>query len=221
MYDRVAFKMPTNVPQPVVRDKGLQPYVACWQEMQRFNAQRTQKQADEIWLLEHPPVFTQGQCGKAEHVLNPGSIPLVQTDRGGQVTYHGPGQLVCYVLIDMKRLCITIRALVTALERAVVSLLAHDQIAATVDEKARGVYVNQAKICSIGLRVKKYCSYHGLALNVHGVDLTAFQRIAPCGYKDLAVTQLSDCGGSSNLSMVKQLLTHYLKEQLYARIRVV
>lgn len=195
----------------IVRDIGRQDYQICWQAMQAFNQQRDSYTPDEIWLLEHPPVFTQGQTGKAEHVLNPGTIPVIQTDRGGQVTYHGPGQLVAYILIDLKRAHMTIRQLVGTLEKAIIALLADYHIRAIGDTNARGVYVEQAKICAIGLRVKRYCSYHGLAFNVHQVDLNAFKRINPCGYKDLKVTQLSDCGGPSSLAVVKTDLTRHLQ----------
>ena len=170
---------------------GRQDYIPTWIKMRDWTLQRSSSTEDQLWVVEHPPVFTQGQAGKAEHVRDPGDIPVVQTDRGGQVTYHGPGQLVIYSLIDLVRHKIGIRTLVCGLERAVVKSLATYGINAIADPKARGVYVNDAKICSLGLRVKRGCSYHGLALNV-AMDLSPFTRINPCGYRDLSVTQISD-----------------------------
>ncbi len=174
-----------------VRFLSTQDYQTTWHAMRDWTVQRTATTPDQLWVMEHPPVFTQGQAGKAEHVLDPGDIPVVQTDRGGQVTYHGPGQLVIYTLIDLTRRKTGVRGLVTALEQAVIATLNNYGITATADPKARGVYVSRAKICSLGLRVKRGCSYHGLALNV-AMDLEPFNRINPCGYENLPVTQISN-----------------------------
>ncbi len=159
--------------------------------MTDFTNQRTPETTDQLWLVEHPPVFTQGQAGKAEHLLFPGDIPVVQSDRGGQVTYHGPGQLVAYPLLDLRRLKIGVRELVTSIEQTIVATLAHYQIESAAKPDAPGVYVNGNKIASLGLRVRRGCSFHGLALNV-AMDLAPFQRINPCGYQGLAMTQMKD-----------------------------
>lgn len=159
--------------------------------MSDFTNQRTPETTDQLWLVEHPPVFTQGQAGKAEHLLFPGDIPVVQTDRGGQVTYHGPGQLVAYPLLDLRRLKIGVRDLVTAIEQTLVATLAHYGIDAAAKPDAPGVYVKGNKIASLGLRVRRGCSFHGLALNVD-MDLAPFLRINPCGYQGLAMTQMKD-----------------------------
>lgn len=170
---------------------GRQDYASCWQAMSDFTNQRSAETPDQLWLVEHAPVFTQGQAGKAEHVLFPGDIPVVQTDRGGQVTYHGPGQLVAYPLLDLRRLKIGVRDLVTAIEQTIVATLAHYGINSAAKPGAPGVYVNGDKIASLGLRVRRGCSFHGLALNVD-MDLSPFQRINPCGYQGLAMTQIRD-----------------------------
>ncbi len=159
--------------------------------MTDFTNQRTPDTPDQLWLVEHPPVFTQGQAGKAEHVLFPGDIPVVQTDRGGQVTYHGPGQLVAYPLLDLRRLNIGVRELVTRIEQTIVATLAYYGVESAAKADAPGVYVNGDKIASLGLRVRRGCSFHGLALNVD-MDLAPFQRINPCGYQGLAMTQMRD-----------------------------
>lgn len=159
--------------------------------MRAFTDTRTADTPDEIWVVEHPPVFTQGQAGKAEHIINPGDIPIVQSDRGGQVTYHGPGQLVVYCLFDLKRRRMGIRQLVTALEEAVIDMLTQLDIKAYAKPDAPGIYIDEMKICSIGLRVRKGCSYHGIALNV-AMDLSPFERINPCGFNQLTMTQLAD-----------------------------
>ncbi|MCG6939875.1 MAG: lipoyl(octanoyl) transferase LipB [Thiohalocapsa sp.] len=174
-----------------VRRLGCVPYLDCWRAMQRFTDARTEATEDALWLAEHPSVFTQGQAGRAEHLLAPGDIPVVQTDRGGQVTYHGPGQLIAYVLVDLRRLKIGVRALVSALEGAVIDLLAGFGVGASARPDAPGVYVDGAKIASVGLRVRHGCSYHGIALNVD-LDLAPFRRINPCGYAGLAMTRLAD-----------------------------
>lgn len=175
----------------VVRHLNLQSYAQTWQAMTDFTNQRTPETLDELWLVEHPAVFTQGQAGKPEHLLMPGDIPVVQTDRGGQVTYHGPGQLVAYPLLDLRRLKLGVRDLVTLIEQTLVALLAHYGIEACPKPDAPGVYVAGAKIASLGLRVRRGCSFHGLSLNV-AMDLAPFSRINPCGYQGLAMTQMSD-----------------------------
>lgn len=159
--------------------------------MTDFTNQRTAETPDQLWLVEHPPVFTQGQAGKAEHLLFPGEIPVVQTDRGGQVTYHGPGQLVAYPLLDLKRIKIGVRDLVTQIEQTIIATLAHYQISSAAKPDAPGVYVEGKKIASLGLRVRRGCSFHGLALNVD-MDLSPFLQINPCGYEGLAMTQIKD-----------------------------
>ena len=178
--------------------------------MQAFTLQRHADTQDEIWLLEHPPVFTQGMNGKPEHLLLPGDIPVVPVDRGGQVTYHGPGQLVAYVMLDLAWLGIGIRRLVEALEQSVIDWLALQGITAKARRDAPGVYVEGAKIAALGLRVKRGCSYHGLALNVD-MDLEPFSRINPCGYPGLASTQLMDLSGEDiDMDMVNREFTEVL-----------
>ena len=177
----------------VMRNLGLQDYDTIWQDMQRFTQERNADTADELWIVEHLPVYTLGLNGKREHLLNTGNIPVINSDRGGQVTYHGPGQLIIYTLLDIKRLKINIRELVTLLEQAMISALAQHGIIAVSRADAPGVYVNDKKIGSIGLRIKKNCSYHGLSLN-NDMELSPFNHINTCGYSDLKVTQLSDLG---------------------------
>ncbi|WP_222909603.1 lipoyl(octanoyl) transferase LipB [Pseudomonas sp. DNDY-54] len=174
-----------------VRELGLVEYQTAWQAMQRFTNERLPVTADEIWLLQHPPVFTQGQAGKAEHLLLPGDIPVIQADRGGQVTYHGPGQLVCYLMLDVRRLGFGVRELVSRIEQSLIDVLASYDVQAVAKPDAPGVYVNGAKIASLGLRIRNGCSFHGLALNVD-MDLEPFQRINPCGYAGMAMTQMAD-----------------------------
>ncbi|SFP29187.1 lipoyl(octanoyl) transferase [Geopseudomonas sagittaria] len=174
-----------------VRELGLVDYPQAWQAMQRFTNQRDADTSDEIWLLEHPPVFTQGQAGKAEHLLMPGDIPVIQADRGGQVTYHGPGQLVAYLLLDVRRSGVGVRELVSRMERSLVALLDSYGVDAYAKPDAPGVYVGAAKIASLGLRIRNGRSFHGLALNVD-MDLEPFRRINPCGYAGMAMTQLKD-----------------------------
>ncbi|MGP9419081.1 lipoyl(octanoyl) transferase LipB [Pseudomonas reactans] len=174
----------------VLRQLGLQPYEPVSRAMHLFTDNRTPETQDEIWLVEHHKVFTQGQAGKAEHVLLPGDIPVIQSDRGGQVTYHGPGQQVMYVMVDLKRKKLGVRQLVTAIEQTVVDTLAHFSIDAYPRADAPGVYVDRKKICSLGLRIRKGCSLHGLALNID-MDLEPFLRINPCGYAGLEMTQVS------------------------------
>jgi lipoyl(octanoyl) transferase len=177
----------------VIRNLGLQNYESIWRDMQQFTQNRSPETMDEIWVVEHFPVYTLGLNGKREHLLNIGNIPVINSDRGGQVTYHGPGQLVIYTLLDIERLKINIRELVTLLEQAMIRTLAQQGIIAFSRADAPGVYVNDKKIGSIGLRIKKNCSYHGLSLN-NDMDLCPFDHINPCGYSDLKVTQLSDLG---------------------------
>ena len=184
------------------RDLGLTEYNATFRSMREFTAVRTPETADEIWLTEHEPVFTQGQAGKAEHLLMPGDIPVVQSDRGGQVTYHGPGQLVAYLMIDIRRAGLVPRALVTAIEQSIVELLAAYGITGKSRRDAPGVYVDGAKVASLGLRIRRGCSYHGLALNV-AMDLGPFTRINPCGLRGIEVTQLADLGGPGSIDDVK------------------
>jgi lipoyl(octanoyl) transferase len=178
-----------------IYDLGLQPYGQVWAAMTEFTNTRNQDSHDQLWLVEHPPVFTQGQAGKAEHLLVPGDIPVVQSDRGGQVTYHGPGQLVAYPLLDLRRLKMGVRDLVTAIEQTIIATLAHYEIEAFPKPDAPGVYVSSNgrvdKIASLGLRVRRGCSFHGLALNV-AMDLSPFLRINPCGYQGLAMTQMKN-----------------------------
>ncbi|MEG5733600.1 lipoyl(octanoyl) transferase LipB [Enterobacter bugandensis] len=173
----------------LVRHLGLQPYEPVSQAMHEFTDSRDNTTPDEIWLVEHLPVFTQGQAGKAEHLLMTGDIPVIQSDRGGQVTYHGPGQQVMYVLLNLKRRKLGVRELVTLLEQTVVNTLAEYGIDAHPRADAPGVYVGEMKICSLGLRIRKGCSFHGLALNIN-MDLTPFQRINPCGYAGMEMTQM-------------------------------
>lgn len=175
----------------LTRQLGIQEYSFCWQAMKTLTQQRDENTPDEIWLLEHLPVFTQGQNGKAEHILNPGDIPIVQTDRGGQITYHGPGQLVVYTLIDLRRRKLNVREMVSILENAVIQLLAEYKIDAKAKCNAPGVYVDDKKIASVGLRIRRGCSYHGLALNV-AMDTEPFSRINPCGFEGLKMTQLAE-----------------------------
>lgn len=195
---------------------GLTDYRPTWDAMRSFTDQREPGTADEIWLTEHPPVFTQGLNGRAEHLLAPGDIPVLQIDRGGQVTYHGPGQLVLYCLLDLPRLGLGVRGLVGAIERSVIELLAEHAIEARTLPGAPGVYVGDAKIAALGLRVRKGCCYHGLSLNID-MDLEPFSRINPCGYEGLEVTQLADLGVSLDVTQagerLAQLLTGNLVEK--------
>ncbi|WP_210396385.1 lipoyl(octanoyl) transferase LipB [Motiliproteus sediminis] len=197
----------------IIRELGLQPYEPVLEAMRAFTARRGESDHDEIWLLQHAPVFTQGQAGKAEHLLAPGDIPVVQVERGGQVTYHGPGQLVAYLLLDLKRLKLGVRELVTLMEEAVVAVLAEYGIEGAAKPDAPGVYVNGDKIASLGLRVRRGCSFHGLALNVD-MDLRPFERINPCGYAGLRMTQLSACRAGVEVADVSARLVEYLTSRL-------
>jgi lipoyl(octanoyl) transferase len=192
-----------------LKSLGIKPYTEVWKAMRVFTDARTPDTPDEIWIVEHPPVYTQGQAGKAEHIINPGDIPVVQSDRGGQVTYHGPGQLVVYCLIDLKRKQIGIRDLVTALEQAVIDMLSTLKINAHARPDAPGIYIDDTKICSIGLRVRKGCSYHGLAFNVT-MDLSPFEQINPCGFNELTMSQLSDYCSIETVDQAAELLIPHL-----------
>ncbi|WP_051235453.1 lipoyl(octanoyl) transferase LipB [Marinimicrobium agarilyticum] len=195
-------------------DLGREAYETVWARMRQFTDERDAGTPDQFWLVEHPPVFTQGQAGKPEHLLLPGDIPVVQADRGGQVTYHGPGQLVAYPLLSLKRLGIGVRDLVTALEQTLVALLADYGIDAYDRPDAPGVYVEGDKIASLGLRVRRGCSFHGLALNVN-MDLEPFGRINPCGYQGLKMTQMADrMTPAPAMEDVKVRLTHHFVQKL-------
>ncbi|MBP0048182.1 lipoyl(octanoyl) transferase LipB [Marinobacterium sp. AK62] len=192
---------------------GLQPYEPVWQKMQALTANRDSDTVDEIWLLEHEPVFTQGQAGKAEHLLSPGDIPVVQVDRGGQVTYHGPGQLIAYLMLDLRRRKLGVRELVDIIEQSVVALLADLGVEAYPRPDAPGVYVNEQKICSLGLRIRRGCSFHGLALNLN-MDLEPFLRINPCGYAGLQMTQVRTQAPHVDLATLPDILVNYLVKKL-------
>lgn len=189
----------------VIRQLGLQPYERVSRAMHRFTDERNAASTDEIWLVQHPQVFTQGQAGKDEHLLQPGAIPVIQSDRGGQVTFHGPGQQVMYVLLDLRRRRLGVRDLVTLLEQTVIATLGRFAISAHARADAPGVYVGTDKICSLGLRIRKGCSFHGLALNV-AMDLAPFLRINPCGYACLRMTQVSDLSPGTGIDDVAPML---------------
>jgi lipoyl(octanoyl) transferase len=206
---------------PAIRNLGVADYLPTWHAMQNFTTARDAATADEIWLLQHPPVYTLGLAGKPEHLLRGDTgIPVIKIDRGGQITYHGPGQLIAYVLLDLKRRNLGVRALVRQLEAAVINLLADYGIAARYRGDAPGVYItditrggSDAKIAALGLRVRNGCCYHGLALNID-MDLTPFQAINPCGYAGLAVTQLRDLGARDSIDSVREKLTQHLLKLL-------
>ena len=196
----------------VVANLGCRPYSEVLELMRLFTDGRDQHTRDEIWLLEHEAVFTQGQSGKSEHLLNPGEIPVIQSDRGGQVTYHGPGQLVAYTLVDLKRKGIGVRAMVTILENAIIGYLATIDIEASAKKSAPGVYVRDQKIAQLGLRVRRGCCFHGLSLNV-SMDLQPFQRINPCGYEGLEITSIEKLLAPRTVDM-KTVIAGLLKELL-------
>lgn len=202
----------------IIKPLGTVDYQPTWEAMRKFTDTRTAETSDELWLLEHPPVFTLGQAGKPEHILDAGTIPLVKTDRGGQVTYHGPGQLTAYCLFDLKRMNIGPRTFVEKTEDAIVNLLQGLGIPAEANRNAHGVYVNGKKIASIGLRIRKGCSYHGLSLNVN-MDLAPFTRINPCGYAGLEMTQIKDFLGDAtpSLPVIGVKLTHALQKQFFGK----
>jgi len=197
----------------LIRTLGLRDYPSVWEAMQTFTATRTETTADELWLLEHTPVFTLGYNSKPEHLKLPGDIPVIQTDRGGQVTYHAPGQIVAYVLLDLQRRGWGVRQLVSALEQAVVSLLANYGITGAARREAPGVYVDGAKIAAVGLRIRHGRCYHGLSFNV-AMGLEPFQRINPCGYPEIKVTQLSDLVNVTDMSEVVRALSGKLVQSL-------
>jgi lipoyl(octanoyl) transferase len=196
-----------------VRRLGLVDYVPVWRAMQVFTDERDETTADELWLVQHPPVFTQGQAGRAEHILAPGDIPVIQVDRGGQVTYHGPGQIVIYPLIDIKRLNMGVRELVKAIEQAIISVLQDYGVQAGLVAGAPGVYIDGVKVASLGLRIRKGRSFHGLAFNID-MDLEPFQRINPCGYEGLEVTQLSAFVDKPDMADVEERLLSRLSKAL-------
>lgn len=198
---------------PLIRRLGLAPYEPVWRAMQKFTDERQDATRDEIWFVEHPPVFTLGLNASREHVLAPGDIPVVQIDRGGQVTYHGPGQLMIYPLLNLRRLKLGVRDLVVALENAVIGFAADLNITASGSRKAPGVYVEGAKLASVGLRIRRGACYHGMALNVLP-DLAPFERINVCGYKNLRVTRLADLGVTLSVESAAQALLPHLLRQL-------
>ncbi len=199
----------------VIKRLGLVEYEPTWRVMQSFTDRRDEQTTDEIWFLQHPPVYTLGLNGNPEHLLAPADIPVINIDRGGQVTYHGPGQLVVYPLINLRKQQLGIRELVSALEQSVIDLVANYGIEAKPRADAPGVYVDGRKLASLGLRIRRGCSYHGLALNID-MDLEPFSRINPCGFEDLEVTQLTDLGGPADLEQVaSELEPHLLKHLKY------
>ncbi|MCW8345358.1 MULTISPECIES: lipoyl(octanoyl) transferase LipB [Vibrio] len=199
--------------QLIVRKLGRKDYEPVWKAMHAFTDNRNDDTRDEVWLVEHNPVFTQGQAGKEEHLLNTGDIPVVKSDRGGQVTYHGPGQLVAYFLINLRRKKLGVRDLVTHIENLVINTLNTYNIAAAARPDAPGVYVDGKKICSLGLRIRKGCSFHGLALNVD-MDLSPFLRINPCGYAGMEMVQISQLGGPDSVASVEEQLVNELIQLL-------
>ena len=213
--NRATVSARTAMPDIVVRERGVIEYQPCWQAMREFTQERTTSTADEIWLLEHPPVFTQGQAGKPEHLLRPGRIPVVQADRGGQVTYHGPGQIIAYTLLDLRRLKLGVRDMVILLEDCVIEVLRQCGVAAGGDREAPGVYVDSAKIAALGLRVSRGCCFHGVALNVNP-DLEPFERINPCGFSGLRVTSLLQQGVGQDPLVVGRMLA----TEVVSRIRL-
>lgn len=192
-----------------VRQLGCHDYEDAWQAMKDFTDNRTPETPDELWLVEHPPVFTQGQAGKAEHLLAPGDIPVVKADRGGQITYHGPGQQVVYVLVNLRRRKMGIRQLVTLIEESIIGALGDYSINAVAKPDAPGVYVDNKKIASLGLRVRKGCSFHGLALNVN-MDMSPFLQINPCGYAGMEMVQTSTLNGPQNVQEAGESLVKHL-----------
>ena len=200
----------------LIKDLGCLPFEQVWQQMRTFTDQRTDQTADELWLLQHPAVFTLGQAGKEHHILMAGDIPVVKTDRGGQVTYHGQGQLVGYCLFDVKRLGIGVRELVEKIEDILVAVLQEYQIDAWANRDAHGVYVGNKKIASLGLRIRKGCSYHGFSLNID-MDLEPFNRINPCGYAGLEMTQMKDLSNKPlDIHQIGQQIAQQFKMQFFA-----
>jgi lipoyl(octanoyl) transferase len=206
-----------HVSPPVIHSLGLVEYQPIWDAMKRFTGERTANTRDEIWLVQHPPVYTQGLAGKPEHLLHGTSIPVIKIDRGGQITYHGPGQIVAYMLLDMRRWKISVRELVRLMEQAVIDLLAEFDVAANFREDAPGVYVGDAKIAALGLKIRKGCCYHGLAFNVD-MDLSPYANINPCGHAGLRVTQACELGITVSINELQaqlaQNLIHGLQRHL-------
>ena len=200
------------LPTAQLRDLGRQPYTPVWRAMQAFTDARTEATPDELWLVEHDPVFTLGQAGKPEHVLMAGDIPVIHVDRGGQVTYHGPGQLVLYPLLDLRLLKLGVREYVHRIEQAVIDTLDGWDITAARRDGAPGVYVDGAKVMALGIRVRRGCTFHGLAFNV-AMDLSPYQRINPCGFEGLRVTSVVDLGGPASLDEVKPALVAHVARQ--------
>ncbi|WP_045736824.1 lipoyl(octanoyl) transferase LipB [Xanthomonas sp. MUS 060] len=209
--DAVTAHAPALLPC-AVRDLGRQPYEPVWRAMQRFTDARDASSSDELWVVEHEPVFTLGQAGKPEHVLAPGDIPVLHVDRGGQVTYHGPGQLVVYPLLDLRRLGLGVREYVCRIEQAIIDTLDTWNILGERRDGAPGVYVGDAKVAALGIRVRRGCSFHGLSFNV-AMDLEPFRRINPCGYQGLQVTAVLDLGGPSGMQAVTPVLLAHLARQ--------
>lgn len=209
-----------HIPPPVIHTLGLVDYLPTWEAMKRFTANRDMSTRDEIWLVQHPPTYTQGLAGKAEHLIAPTSIPVIKIDRGGQITYHGPGQIVAYLLLDMRRRKIGVRELVTLMEQAVIDLLSEYGIVAHSRKSAPGVYVSDAKIAALGLKIKNGYCYHGLSLNVD-MDLTPFASINPCGYTGLRVTQTCELGITVPINELQaelaQNLIHGLQRHLESK----
>jgi lipoyl(octanoyl) transferase len=205
-----------SAPPHIVRNPGLVDYEPTWRAMQRFTDQRGPDTPDEIWFLEHPPVFTLGMNASRDHVIAPGDIPVVQIDRGGQVTYHGPGQLVVYPLVDLRRAGLGVRDIVTALERSVIDYAAELGVMAECRRKAPGVYVDGRKLASVGIRVRRGASYHGVAVNI-SADLEPFRRINPCGYADLEMTRLSDLSAVDSVADAAEGLRPHVLRHLYGR----
>ncbi len=199
-----------------IKQLGEVDYLTTWQAMKAFTNERSSVTQDEIWLLQHPPIYTQGLAGKPEHLLQSSNIDVIKTDRGGQITYHGPGQIIAYVLLDMHRLNLGVRELVTRMENAVVDLLKSYDIQAESRSDAPGVYVDNAKIAALGLKIKKGYCYHGIALNVD-MDLTPFSNINPCGYANLQVTQIKNFGITDSIETLSNKLTTQLINQIYRK----
>ncbi len=207
--------MSQDGPRLLLRHLGRRDYAETWAAMRDFTDRRTPDTPSEIWLLEHDPVFTQGQAGRAEHLLAPGDIPVIQSDRGGQVTYHGPGQLIMYLLLSLREAGLGVRALVSAMENSVIGVLAEHGVEARARPEAPGVYVGEAKIAALGLRVRRGCTYHGLAFNID-MDLEPFGRIDPCGYRGMAVTQARDLGIDVPMAeLARSLVGHFCRETGY------
>ena len=196
-----------------IRYLGLQDYQRTWERMSDFTTARTAETIDELWVLEHHPVFTQGCAGKAEHLLTETNIPIVKSDRGGQITYHAPGQIIIYLLIDLRRQKVNVRSLVSIIEQAIISLLAQNNVTALAKADAPGVYVNGKKIASLGLKIRKGCSFHGLAFNVD-MDLSPFLQINPCGYAGLEMTQCQNEGMNVSSKDIAPLLAEHIHQQL-------